>query len=129
MVECKSMGTSMDIYFKKFFGEVARPDLENPSEYRQLIGALMFLVNTRPNVCFVVITLSQLMMEPLHAHWVAAKHVLRYLHGTINDGLRYTSGEMRLHGYTDADWVGSIVDRKSTYGCYFILGSAMIYLG
>lgn len=86
----------------------------------------MFLVNTRPDICYVVNTSSQFMTKPSHNHWVAAKHVLRYLHGTINFGLRYIAGNKKLHGYTDADWEGNIVDRKSTAGCCFSLGSAMI---
>lgn len=66
------------------------------------------------------------MVEPLHAHWVAAKHVLRYLHGTINHGLRYIVRDLRLHGYTDDDWVGNVVDRKSTSRCFFTLRFAVI---
>eukprot|EP00253_Pinus_taeda_P035926 PITA_35926 len=58
MVECKSLPTPMDMNFKKFCGEVSRPDLANPSDYRQLVGALMFLVNAHPNICFVVNTLT-----------------------------------------------------------------------
>ena len=49
--------------------------------------------------------------------WVAAKHVLRYLRGTIGYGLRYVLGcEVRLQRYTDSDWVGSAMDIKSTLG-------------
>ena len=66
------------------------------------------------------------MVESRHFHWVAAKHVLRYLHGTIGYGLRYVSGEVRLQGYTDSDLEGSAVDRKSTSERCFSLGSAMI---
>jgi hypothetical protein len=95
--------------------------------YRQLIGSLMYLVNTRPDICFAVSTLSQYMVEPRHVHWIAAKHVLRYLHGTVGYGLRYVSdGDVKLQGYTDSDWAGSAVDRKSTSGCCFSLGSGMI---
>jgi hypothetical protein len=47
--------------------------------YRQLIGSLMYLVNTRPDICFAVNQLSQFMMELTRVHWVAVKHVLRYL--------------------------------------------------
>ena len=68
MVECKSMATPMEMNFKKLCGEDVGLDLANPFDYRQLIGALMFLVNTRPNICFVVNTLSQFITEPLHAH-------------------------------------------------------------
>ena len=86
----------------------------------------MFLVNSRPNICFVVNTLSQYMVEPHHIHWTGAKNLLRYLRGIINHGLRYTAESIRLHEYTGADWAGSVVDRKSTSGCFFTLVSASI---
>ena len=126
MVDYKFVSTSMELNFKKLSGSVAGLVLANPTEYLQLVGALMFLVNTRPNVCFVVNTLSQHIIDPHNIHWVGAKKLLRYLRGTIDHGLRYIVGGMTLHGYTDVDWVGSVVDRKSTSGCCFTLGSASI---
>jgi hypothetical protein len=87
----------------------------------------MYLVNTRLDICFVVNTLSQFMVEPRQEHWVATKHVLRYLRGTLEYGLRYLGdGEVKLQGYTNSDWEGSATDRKSTLGCFFSLGSMMI---
>ena len=80
MVECKLMTTPMEMNFKRLCGKAAGPDMENPSEYKQLIGALIFLMNTRPYICYAINTLIQFMSEPLHAHWIVAKHVLRYLH-------------------------------------------------
>ena len=60
-------------------------------------------------------------------HWVAAKHVLRYLRGTVGYGLRYTSNsDLTLVSYLDSDWAGSEDDRKSNFGCCFSLGSAMV---
>jgi hypothetical protein len=101
----------------------------DPTLYRQLIGSLMYLVNTRPDLCFAVNTLSQFMVEPKRVHWVAAKHVLRYLCGTIEFGLSYIQGNgVKLVGYSDADWAGNIVNRKSTSGCVFSLGSGL-FLG
>jgi hypothetical protein len=98
----------------------------DPHLYRQLIGSLMYLVNTRPDICYVVNILSQFTSQPRQTHWIVAKHVLRYLRGTVGYGLRYASGvDMRLQGYADADWAGSTVDQKSTSGC-FNLGSAMV---
>jgi hypothetical protein len=90
----------------------------------------MYLVNTRPDICFAVNTFSQFQVEPRQEHWIATKHVLRYIHGTINYGLIYTtSSDIQLHGFTDSDWVGSAEDRKSTSGMCFSLGSAMISWG
>ena len=64
------------------------------------------------------------MIDPRH---VATKHVLRYLRGTIGYGLKYTFvGGVRLFGYTDSDWAGIVVDRNSTSGYCFSMGSTMI---
>ena len=71
-------------------------------------------------------TLSQYLVQPRWVHLVAAKHVMRYLKGTIDFGLYYDGiHEYRLYGYTDADWAGSISDRKRTSGRCFCLRSAM----
>jgi hypothetical protein len=55
-----------------------------------MIGLLMYLMNTRPNICLLVKTLSKYMVESIHVHLISAKHVMRYLKGTIDYGLRYT---------------------------------------
>ena len=87
----------------------------------------MYLMHTRPDICFAVSALSQFMFESRQVHWVAAKHVLRYLCGTIVYGLRYTSsGGVTLLGYIDLDWAGSAVDRKSTSMYCFSMVSTMI---
>eukprot|EP00253_Pinus_taeda_P005120 PITA_05120 len=107
MTKWKSMNTPIEMNFKQLYGEVAGLDLGNPSEYRHLIGASMFLVNTRPYICFVVNNLSEYMIKPAHTHWVVAQ-------------------DARRHGYSDVDWVGNSTDRKSTSGCCFSLVFAMI---
>ena len=67
------------------------------------------------------------MSDPRHKHWIASKHILRYLKGSITFGLWYTSnGGVSLHGFVDSDCTGSPVDRKSTSGYCFSLGSAMV---
>jgi hypothetical protein len=88
----------------------------------------MYLMNTRPDICFVHEHLESVSGRmPRHVHLVAAKHVMRYLKGTIDCGLSYDGDhDFTLSGYTDADWAGSASDRKNTSGCYFSLGSAMI---
>jgi hypothetical protein len=76
----------------------------DPHIYIQLIGSLMYLVNTRPDICYAVSVLNQFMSQPRQTHWIVAKHVLRYLRGTIGYGLRYASSvDMRLEGYANAD--------------------------
>ena len=76
----------------------------DPTFYRQLIGSLMYLVKTRPDLCFAVNTLSQFMVEPRSVHWVATKHVLRYLSRTVDFGLDYRRSKgIRLVGYTNSN--------------------------
>eukprot|EP00253_Pinus_taeda_P027302 PITA_27302 len=126
MVDFKSVTSLMELNFKKLCGSVAEPGLTNPYKYCQLVGDLIFLVKSCLDICFTMNTFNQFMVEPHHIHWIAAKNILRYLWGTIHYGLRYTIRNSRLHGYSDADWDGSVVDHKITSGCYFSLGSASI---
>ena len=107
MLECKAMTTPMDSNLKLLDDDSS--ELVDMNQYRQIIGSLMYLTNTRPDICFAV--LSQYLVQPRWFHLVAAKHVMRYLKETIDFGLYYDgSHEYRLYGYTDADWVGSISD-------------------
>lgn len=95
--------------------------------YQKLIGSLMYLVNTWPDICFVINILTRFQVEPRHNHWIAAKQVLRYLRGTVDYGLRYVSNEdMSLQGYTNSDWASSTKDKKSTYGGCFSLDFIVI---
>jgi hypothetical protein len=90
-------------------------ELVDATLYRQIIGSLMYLINTMPDICFVVNTLIQFLAEPRCVHIVAAKHVMRCLKGTLDFGLSYSGDQdFRLSGYTDSDWSRSISDRKST---------------
>jgi hypothetical protein len=70
----------------------------------------MYLVNSRLDICYAVNVLSQFMSQPKQTHWIATKHVLRYLQGTIGYGLRYaTNVDLSLEGYANADWAGCAV--------------------
>jgi hypothetical protein len=91
MEDCKLMATPMITNPKKVM--TLDSELVDPRIYRKLIGSLMYLVNTRTNICFAVSTLSQIMVELRQVHWVAEKHVLRYLRGTIEYGLMYLGGD------------------------------------
>jgi hypothetical protein len=90
-------------------------ELVDATLYRHIIGSLMYLTNTRPDICFVVNTLSQYLIEPRRVHLVVVKHVMRYLKGTLDYGLCYTGDhDFRLVGYTDSNWAGGVSERKST---------------
>jgi hypothetical protein len=113
MLECKSMNTPMEMKLKIL--------VETSSEfidamlYRQIIESLMYLTNTRPDICFSVNTFFQFLAQPRHVHLVVSKHVMRYLKGTLDCGLSYDGDHyFTLSGYTDLDWAGIFSDRKST---------------
>eukprot|EP00253_Pinus_taeda_P019754 PITA_19754 len=125
MEDCRPMSTPMITNWKKI--HASDSELVDPTLHRQLIGSLMYLVNTRPDICFAVNTMSQFMCEPRKVHWMAVKHILQYLQGKMDYGLDYRQGDgVRLAGYTDSDWVGCASERKSTSGCCFGLGSAVV---
>lgn len=77
MMDRKSMTTPMITNLKRL--RISDSSLVDPNCYRHLIGSLMYLVNTRPSICFAVNVLSQFQMEPKHDHWIATKHTLIYL--------------------------------------------------
>jgi len=100
--------------------------LIDPTCYRQLVGSLMYLVNTRPYICYVVNVLLQFQLEPHHDHWIDAKHILRYLCGNFHHCLKYDGKEIKITGLTDSDWGGSEKNGRSTTSGYFSLEFAMI---
>ena len=76
--------------------------------YRQMIGSLMYLMNMRLDICFAMNTLIQFLIDPRHVHLIAAKHILRYLKGTVYYGLKYeVNQKINLEGYVDSYWAGS----------------------
>ena len=99
----------------------------DPTLYRQLIGSLMYMVNTRTDLSFAENTLSQFMMELRRVHMTAAKHILRYLASTIDYGLDYKRSDgVGLVGFIDSYWAGSVSEQKRTSICCFILGSIVV---
>ena len=84
-------------------------------------------MNMRPEILFTMNTLSQFLTDLRNVHLIAAKHILRYLRGTIDYGLKYEENQkINLEGYVDLGWVGSAIDRKSTSGWFFSMGLGMI---
>jgi hypothetical protein len=94
---------------------------------RQLVGSLLYLTHTRLDLSFVVGLVARFMQCPHESHWKAAKRILRYVRGTVQFGIHYSSGGTpSLVGYTDFDWAGDPDERKSTAGYVFTLGSGPI---
>jgi hypothetical protein len=121
MLECKPVKTPTEVKLKLLVDTSS--DLIDATLYRQIIGSLMYLMNTRPDICFSVKTLSQFLVEPRHVHLVAAKNVMRYLKVTMDYGLSYDGDhDFTLSGYIDLDWAGSIADRKKHFRMLFQFG-------
>ncbi|KAL6332552.1 hypothetical protein AAG906_008972 [Vitis piasezkii] len=101
--------------------------LEEPSAYRSLVGSLLYLTVTRPDLMFPASLLSRFLSSPRNVHMGVAKRVLKYVKGTTNLGIWYLkTGGVKLDGYADSDWAGSVDDMKSTSGYVFTIGSGVI---
>ena len=100
MQDYRQMATPMITNWKKI--DASEDKDVDPNLYRRLIGSLIYLVNTMLDICCVVNTLNQFVVEPKRAHCAAAKHVLWYIQGTIEHGLLYTRGnDIRLSGFNE----------------------------
>ena len=110
MMECKAMTTHMESNMKLLSD--ASSDLVDAMMYHQMVGSLMYLTNTRTYICFVVNTLSQFLTYLRHVHLIAAKHILRYLKGIVDYGLKYEANQkINLEGYVDLDWSLPLIGR------------------
>ena len=94
--------------------------LSNPERYRRLVGKLNYLTITRPNISFAV-------SVPRLPHWEAVIRIVRYLKAHPGHGLLYKANDhLQVEANTNADWAGSLSDRKSTTGYYTFLGGNLI---
>jgi hypothetical protein len=95
--------------------------------YHQLVGSLLYLTHTHPDISFVVGLVARYMQTPHEIHWKEAKRILRYVRGIVQFGIHYSSGGTPLLvGFTDSDWASDPNDRKSTTGYVFSLGSGPV---
>ncbi|PKU60059.1 Retrovirus-related Pol polyprotein from transposon TNT 1-94 [Dendrobium catenatum] len=104
----------------------ADPILADPAMYRRITGSLQYLTLTRPDISFSVNLLSQHMHSPQPQHSYLLKRLLRYIQGTINFGIPILKTNLQLSAYSDADWAGDPISRKSTSGYCSYLGQTLI---
>ncbi|KAL0379259.1 UNVERIFIED_CONTAM: Retrovirus-related Pol polyprotein from transposon RE1 [Sesamum radiatum] len=124
MESCKTVTTPL-VTGEKYKREDGSQKVDG-SIYRSLIGSLLYLTATRPDIMFATSLLSRFMQSPSQIHYGAAKRILRYFQGTKDFGIWYKStNDAKLVGYTDSDWAGSADDMKSTSGYTFSLGSGI----
>ena len=114
MMECKAMTTPMESKLKLLSGASSKS--VDTEMYHQMICSLMYLTNMGASICFTMKTLR-------HVHMFVAKHILRYLKGIVDYGLKYEANQkINLEGYFHSNWAGSAIDRKSSSGCCFNMG-------
>ncbi|KAK9941249.1 hypothetical protein M0R45_017863 [Rubus argutus] len=113
----------------KFHLDVSSDPLLEVSSYQRLVGKLIYLTITRPDITYAVSIVSQFMHSPTMAHLHIVKHILRYLKGSVGRGiLMKNNGNTEIMGYTYADWAGNTLDRKSTTGfCTFVGGNLVTW--
>ena len=105
----------------------SRELLPDPTLYRQLVGNLVYLTVTQPNISYIVHQVSQFMSTLQSTHYAAVLRILRYLKGTLFHGLHFSAqSSLTLKAYSDADWVGDPTDRRFTTGYCFLLSSSLI---
>ena len=96
-------------------------------KYQRLVGKLLYLSHTRPDIAYAVGIVSQFMHQPQEEHMNAALRIVRYLKGTANYGVFLKKGtDLEIDGYTDADWASNPVDRKSTGGYFIFIGGNLV---
>ncbi|RVW69693.1 Retrovirus-related Pol polyprotein from transposon TNT 1-94 [Vitis vinifera] len=127
MLGCKPIDTPMDSQKKLGIEKESTP--VDRGRYQRLVGRLIYLSHTRPDIGFAVSAVSQFMHSPTEEHMEAVYRILRYLKMTPGKGLFFRKTENRdTEVYSDADWAGNIIDRRSTSGyCSFVWGNLVTW--
>ncbi|XP_068646346.1 secreted RxLR effector protein 161-like [Aristolochia californica] len=113
----------VNVKYRKDKGDL----LDDPTICRHLVGSLIYLTTTRPDISYVVHQVSQFMSSPSHLYIAIVRRIIHYLRGSPTRGLFFpTSSSLQLIGYSDVDWAGCPDTRHSTTGWCMFLGDALI---
>ena len=124
-IRCKPVSTLMDRNHK--LGEAKEEPVVDKRMYQRLVGRLIYLAHTRSDIAYSLSVISQFMHDPREPHLQAAYKVLNYLKDNLGKGILFKNNDtLTLEAYTDADYAGSIVDRRSTIGYCTFLGGNLV---
>ncbi|RVX13204.1 Retrovirus-related Pol polyprotein from transposon RE1 [Vitis vinifera] len=113
----------VNVKYRKDEGDL----LDDPTLYRRLVGSLIYLTTTQPDISYVVHQVSQFMTSPRHLHLAVVRCIIRYLRGSPTHGLFFPTGSfLQLVAYSDADWGGCTDTHRSTTGWCMFLGDDLI---
>ncbi|KAI3690760.1 hypothetical protein L2E82_48967 [Cichorium intybus] len=125
MIEASPVSTPMEYGLK--LAKHSNEENVDPTIYRSLVGSLMYLTATRPDLIFSISMISRFIEAPKTSHWEAGKRILKYVKGTQDHGIIYfKNDDFKLKGYSDSDFGGNHDDSKSTAGYVFNMGSGAI---
>ncbi|XP_035839071.1 secreted RxLR effector protein 161-like [Helianthus annuus] len=125
LIDCKPVDMPMVVnhnLYMELNGELA-----DKERYQRLVGKLIYLSHTRPDIAYAVGVVSQFMHQPQVAHMEAAQRILRYLKGTAGHGVLFkANGNLNVELYTDIDWAGDKGNRRSTSGYFSLVGGNLV---
>jgi len=125
MEDAKAIGTPMSP--TTVLDEDSNGKLVDETMYRRMIGSLLYLTASRPDIMFSVCKCARFQSAPKESHLSTIKRIIRYLIGTSELGLWYDhSNNFSLRGFSDADFAGDKIDKKSTSGTCQLLGNALV---
>ncbi|CAN1141377.1 Retrovirus-related Pol polyprotein from transposon TNT 1-94 [Linum perenne] len=127
MIGCKPADSPMQQNIQFSREKEVKPT--DKGRYQQLVGKLIYLSHTRPDIAFAVSVVSQFMNAPTEEHLAAVNHILRYLKKTPGVGLMFRKHESRgVDLYTDASWASEVTSRRSTTGyCSYVWGNLVTW--
>ena len=125
LLGCKPAGSPIDQNHK--LGRADGPFLADPETYRRLVGRVIYLAATQPDLTYSIHVLSQFMNKPRQEHWLAALKVVRYLKGITEQGiLLRDDSPMHVTGWCDSDWGGFTLSRRSLTSWFVQFGDSLI---
>ncbi|XP_072056225.1 uncharacterized mitochondrial protein AtMg00810-like [Arachis hypogaea] len=125
MVDCKPADTPMQVNHGLRLEEDSK--LVDKERYQRLVGKLIYLSHTRPDIAYALGVVSQFMHQPQENHMEAVMRIVRYLKGTPGSGIWFKrNGHLNIEVYTDADWAGNPNDRRSTSSYFTLVGGNLV---